>query len=247
MKRMPAGICNVVLTSPFYNTNKKAGQKGTLLNTKSCGYSHVRYDTHVDDMTDDEYCEFTKKLFYQFDNILIQNGVVLYNLSYGNNNRDGMFKAIHTIITETPFTIADVIVWKKSSALPNNCSPNKLTRIVEFVFVLCRKTDIATFFCNKPIKGYRTTGQKSYGNVFNYIEAKNNDGACPYNKATYSSELCEKLLNLYCPAGGIVYDPFMGSGTTAVACKKMGLAYIGSEISQNQCEWAEKRIEKLGV
>ena len=42
----------------------------------------------------------------------------------------------------------------------------------------------------------------------------------------------------------LVYDPFMGSGTTAVACKKLGLRYIGSEISQNQVDWALKRIEE---
>ena len=35
----------------------------------------------------------------------------------------------------------------------------------------------------------------------------------------------------------------MGSGTTAVACKKMKLNYIGSEISANQVEWAENRIK----
>jgi len=35
----------------------------------------------------------------------------------------------------------------------------------------------------------------------------------------------------------------MGSGTTAVACKKMRLNYIGSEISVRQCEWAENRIK----
>jgi DNA modification methylase len=36
----------------------------------------------------------------------------------------------------------------------------------------------------------------------------------------------------------------MGSGTTAVACKELGLSYIGSEISENQCKWAEERIAK---
>ena len=78
-----------------------------------------------------------------------------------------------------------------------------------------------------------------------FIEAKNNDGSCPYNKATFSSELCEKLLSLYGRANGWVYDPFMGTGTTAVACKKMGLNCIGSEISENQCEWAKNRIEGM--
>lgn len=40
-----------------------------------------------------------------------------------------------------------------------------------------------------------------------------------------------------------MYDPFMGTGTTAVACKKMGIDYIGSELSPNQVQYAEKRIE----
>lgn len=38
----------------------------------------------------------------------------------------------------------------------------------------------------------------------------------------------------------------MGSGTTALACKRMGLNYIGSEISKNQVQWANERIAKGG-
>ena len=246
MEKMPIGMLSVILTSPFYNTNKKQGNSRTLSNTSPKGYSYLRYDEHVDNMTDDEYCDFTENLFLEFDRVLNLGGVVLYNLSYGNNNRDGMYKAVNTIITKTPFTIADVICWKKKTALPNNCSPNKLTRIWESVFVFCRKTDIDIFYCNKPVVGKRKTGQKSYGNIFNYIEAKNNDGSCSYNKATYSSDLCKQLLNIYCPKDGIVYDPFMGTGTTAVACKELGLSYIGSELSENQCKWANDRLLKVG-
>ena len=246
MENMPIGQCNVILTSPFYNTNKKQGNSRTIFTTKSKGYSYLRYDEHIDNMTDEEYCDFTENLFYEFNRILNIDGVVLYNLSYGNNNRDGMFKAVNTIITKTDFTVADVICWKKKTALPNNCSPNKLTRIWENVFVFCRKSEINSFYCNKPVVGERKTGQKSYGNVYNFIEAKNNDGSCPYNKATYSSELCKYLLSLYCPKGGIVYDPFIGTGTTAVACKELGLRYLGSEISKNQCEWAEGRLKAVG-
>lgn len=247
MNDMPVGQCHVVLTSPFYNTNKKAGTNRTLGNTsvKDGQYDYVRYDTHVDCMNDEEYCDFTERLFLEFDRILNMNGVILYNINYGSENTEGMFLALNSILTKTPFTLADVIVWKKRTALPNSCSPNKLTRIWEFVFVLCRKSETKTFYCNKKISSYRKTGQAAYENIFNFIEAKNNDGACPYNKATYSSELCEKLLKLYCPPDGIVYDPFMGSGTTAVACKRMGLTYIGSEISKNQCEWAEKRLQEV--
>lgn len=246
MQDMPIGGVSVVMTSPFYNTNKKAGNNRTLENTTVLDgqYNYVRYDTHIDNMTNDEYCEFTENLFNEFDRILIQNGVVLYNISYGSENTDCMFRAVNSIITNTPFTIGDVIVWKKKNAFPNSCSPNKLTRITEFVFVFCRKCELKTFNCNKRVTSHRPTGQTMYENIYNFVEAKNNDGSCPYNKATYSSELCEKLLSLYCPENGLVYDPFIGTGTTAVACKRLGLDCMGSEISENQCRFAIGRIHK---
>jgi DNA modification methylase len=77
------------------------------------------------------------------------------------------------------------------------------------------------------------------------LKQKNNDGSNTLNKATYSSELCEKLLNIYCPTNGLVYDPFMGTGTTAVACKRMDLNCIGSELSEAQCEFANNRLDKI--
>ena len=48
---------DVVLTSPPYNTNKKAGKSRTLQNTnvKQNQYDYVRYDVHVDNMTNEEY------------------------------------------------------------------------------------------------------------------------------------------------------------------------------------------------
>jgi DNA modification methylase len=241
---MAAGEVDVVLTSPFYNTNKKAGKNRTLENTnvRDGQYDYVRYDTHIDNMTDEEYSDFTRRLFIAFDRIIAPNGCVLYNLNYGAENTEGMFKAVNAIITQTEFTIADVIVWKKSNAFPNSTSSNRLTRIWEFVFVLCRKAEMKTFTMNKQVKSYRKTGQPAYENITNLIEAKNNDGACPLNKATYSSELCEKLLSLYAKDGATIYDPFMGSGTTAVACARMGLNCIGSEISKAQCEYAESRL-----
>lgn len=244
MQRMPLHCCDIVLTSPFYNTNKKQG-KSVTIGTQKAGYSYVRYDSVVDNMTDDEYSAFTQKLFVEFDRILKPSGVVLYNISYGSENRDGMFKAIYHIIENTPFTIADVIVWKKKSAFPNSTSPNKLTRITEFVFVFCRKGEELLFHANKPVTSIRPSGQKAYGNVFNFIEAANNDENCPIHKATYSTELCSKLLSIYAKPHSLIYDPFMGTGTTAVACKNLGHDYIGSDISEAYCRWANDRISKI--
>lgn len=245
LKRMESECVDLVLTSPPYNTNKpyRLGKNMENSPVKAGQYHYLRYDGYSDSMTNPEYYNFTEKLFNEFDRILVKNGVVLYNISYGSENTDCMFMTIARIIEKTPFTIADCIVWKKNSAMPNNASPNKLTRIVEFVFVFCRKNELKTFTTNKKLVSVRESGQKMYENIFNFIVAKNNDQPCPYNKATYSSELCEKLLNMYAKPHSLVYDPFMGSGTTAVACKKLGHNYIGSELSEKQVKWANDRIE----
>jgi len=236
---------DMVLTSPPYCTSNRAGKKSTatLTNTYTSGYPSYRYDVFLDNMTPDEYIEWNVNLFNDFDRILKENGCVLYNISYSSDNRDTMFIVISEIIRRTNFSLADWIGWKKHTALPNNTSPNKLTRIFEPVFVFARKCEIDSFVCNKKVVSVRErTGQKMYENVFNFIDAANNDGSCKLNKATYSSELCEKLLGIYGKSGMTVYDPFMGTGTTGVACKRFGINYIGSEISAAQIDFANNRI-----
>jgi DNA modification methylase len=204
LKRLPADSIDLVLTSPFYNTNAKASNGRTLQNTtvKEGQYNYVRYDVFSDVMTNEEYADYTVNLFEGFDKALKPNGCVLYNMSYGAENTEAMFIAINAVLMRTAFTMADVIVWKKRSALPNSCSSNKLTRICEFIFVFCRRSEAKTFHCNKRVTSLRKTGQKAYENIFNLIEAANNDGSCPYNKATFSTELCTKLLDLYAPKWG---------------------------------------------
>ena len=153
-------------------------------------------------------------------------------------------------IRKTNFMIADTIVWKKKSALPNNTSSNKLTRITEFVFVICRKNEFKTFQANKKVTSENARGQKYYENVFNFIEAPNNDGPCKLNKATYSSELVLQLLNMYAHDNDVVYDPFVGTGTTMIGCMKYNngensLTCIGSELSNAQIDFAKERINNF--
>ena len=69
-----------------------------------------------------------------------------------------------------------------------------------------------------------------------------NDGA-EGHWATYPQDLINPLILAGCPKGGIVCDPFIGSGTTAVVAKKLGRNFIGIELSKNYCELARKRID----
>ena len=226
---------DLILTSPPYNTSRK----GSSLTDAD---SNIRYDEFDDCRPNDEYIEWTCNIFNAFNKCLKENGSVLYNLSYSSENIALMWMTIAAIMERTDFTVADCIIWKKASATPNSESTNKLTRICEFVFVMCRKSELSTFCCYKEKGVQRPSGQQHYKNYFNYIEAPNNDENCPIHKATFSSLLCRKLLLLYSQEGGVIYDPFRGTGTTAIACIKENRNYIGSELSPRYVSWAEKRI-----
>jgi site-specific DNA-methyltransferase (adenine-specific) len=238
---------DIILTSPPYNTNKKANGGKTLINTKvkDQQYNYCRYDNFCDDKTSEEYINWNINLFNYFNTILNKNGVVLYNLSYGSENTTDCFLSVSNIIKNTNFTLADCIIWKKKTALPNCCSPNKLTRITEFIFVFVKKEDFMTFNCNKKIKSYRNNGQIMYENIYNFIEAKNNDGSCNLNKATFSTDLVKQLLTIYAKPDSKIYDPFMGTGTTAIGCEELGFDCYGSEISKNQVDFSVNRLDKF--
>lgn len=53
-----------------------------------------------------------------------------------------------------------------------------------------------------------------------------------------------KLLDIYY-AKGVVYNPFLGTVSTGVACELLGIKWLGSEISEAQCEYARARIEEV--
>lgn len=240
---------DVILTSPPYNISKHSRNKRTVNNHET---KYLEYNDHK---TNKEYSSFIINCFKLFTRVLKPNGVILCNLSYAssmsaNNNCTEMLSMVYKITEETNLMISDIICWKKSSAIPDNRSVNKLTRLCEYIFVFCKKSEYSSFYMNKSlVKRNEAKNLNFYETIYNYIEAKNNDGSCKYNKATYSSELCEKLLNMYAPLHKeykcVVLDPFMGTGTTAVACKKLGISFIGSELSKDQVQYAFERIKKL--
>jgi site-specific DNA-methyltransferase (adenine-specific) len=56
-------------------------------------------------------------------------------------------------------------------------------------------------------------------------------------------KLIAKLILASCPVDGIVFDPFLGSGTSSVAAKKLNRKYVGVDMNEEYCIWAEKRLE----
>ena len=62
-----------------------------------------------------------------------------------------------------------------------------------------------------------------------------------YHVTGKPTEIMEEVSKIV-PAGGVVIDPFMGSGTTAIACERLGLKWLGIELNPEYCEIAKERI-----
>ena len=60
-------------------------------------------------------------------------------------------------------------------------------------------------------------------------------------------KLIAKLILASCPPEGLVFDPFLGSGTTSVVAKKLERNYCGIELNPEYACWAEKRLERVEI
>ena len=222
MNRITDKTISGIITSPPYNITTK--RKDSYYNN---GYSEN------DNLTEEEYLEIRTTEFKEFSRIMIDRGVICYNISYHNENPILPTLLMTKIHNETDLTIADIITWKKSNSIPFQTSPTKLSRICELVYVIVKKKHLHDFITNKKIsKINKKTNQKFYKNYTNLIEAKNNDGIKCKLKASFSEDFVEKLLNIYFPEESTIYDPFMGIGTTSRACYKSNRYFIGSELDK---------------
>ena len=65
--------------------------------------------------------------------------------------------------------------------------------------------------------------------------------------AVYPEELCIKPIKSSCPPGGIIFDPFAGSGTTLVAAKKLGRQFIGCDLNAGYVRLAKERLKAISM
>lgn len=235
MLRMDDNTIDGIITSPPYNINT---ERSDLYYNN--GYSDI------DNLSEDEYLNIRTNEFKQYSRIIKDDGVICYNISYSKENPILPTLLLTKVHNETDLTIADIICWKKTTSIPFQTSPTKLSRITELIYIIVKKSKLHTFKTNKEIsKINEKTGQKFYKNYVNYIEAKNNDNFKCQLKASYSQDLCNKLINIYFQNGSLIYDPFIGIGTTALSCINKNCNYIGSEIVEEHYNISQNRINEL--
>lgn len=86
---------------------------------------------------------------------------------------------------------------------------------------------------------------KDPGTVWDYLMAGDKDPLKRKHPAPFPDKIPYDLIQVFCPSNGIVLDPFMGSGSTAVAAKRLGRNYIGFDIVKEYCNIAEERLKKV--
>lgn len=100
--------------------------------------------------------------------------------------------------------------------------------------------------------GYRTDANSQWGKTWESENPTRNKrsvwtiGTMPYSEAhfaTFPEKLIVPCIKAGCPEGGIVLDPFMGAGTTALVSHKLNRNYLGCDINSEYCTLAEKRIK----
>lgn len=104
-------------------------------------------------------------------------------------------------------------------------------------------------YTKDPEVFYRT----KRGNAYNYRPKRNERSVWELSTArckeahfaTYPEKLVQPCILAGCPEGGIVLDPFMGSGTTGLVAKKLGRIYIGFELNPDYAKMAERRINSI--
>jgi len=97
---------------------------------------------------------------------------------------------------------------------------------------------------NRNRREYTPPAKANPGNVINCKVGGNQMGSkfAHENEAPYPERLAELFVRSFCPPGGIVCDPFLGSGTTAAVSIRYGRRFIGCDLRQGQVDLATRRL-----
>jgi len=86
---------------------------------------------------------------------------------------------------------------------------------------------------------------KCRGTIWDYLMAGDKDELKRKHPAVFPDKIPLDFVQCFCPPKGIVLDPFVGCGSTAVAAKKLNRNYLGFDISREYCDLSEKRIKQI--
>ena len=253
MKTLPEGCVDLVVTSPPYGVN-------------------VKYDVYDDSISMDEYWKFTLNWLSETFRVLKDDGRVAINVPIETNvqERGGrmlfnaefwmrmkevgfQFFGMVDLIEDSPHRVRQTAwgSWMSASSPyiynPKECvilaykkSKKKLKKgVSQWEGKLTKVEKEDGTFRNKMI--YKDEDKKDFMNlVFGRWEYFADTRSL--TKATFSMDIPSKAIRILSYKDDIVLDPFMGSGTSAVAAETLGRRWLGIELSENYTKIANERI-----
>ena len=219
MKEMPSKSVDLVVTSPPYNLKNstgngmKDGRGGKWKNAELVkGYSH-----HDDCMPHEEYVQWQRNCLSEMFRLINDDGAIFYNHKW--RVQDGILQDRQDIVNGFP--VRQIIIWKRKGGI--NFNAGYFLPTYEVIYLIAKRDFKLVPKAN------------AYGDVWEFKQEMNNPHPAPFPVA-----LIDRIISS--TYASIVLDPFMGSGTTAIAAIKNERDYIGIEISPEYAEMAKNRI-----
>ena len=206
---------NIAFTSPPYNVG--------AMNIKGNKATEAKYNKCKDTQSKLSYWAF---ICANMELLIQYADEVFYNIGLVENNKVQIFN----IVNKYGRLFKDVIYWKKDSVAPH-IQKGVVNNKVEFI--LC--------FGNGQRKFINAQfGQGTYWNVIEGGNAAGNEYA-DIHKATFPVYLPLNILQNFTSKKGTVYDSFLGTGSTLIACEKTNRICYGMEIDEHYCDVIVKR------
>jgi DNA modification methylase len=137
------------------------------------------------------------------------------------------------------------IIWHKPNPMPESVQ-DRCTKAHEYIFLMSKsqKYHFDHVAIKEPIKGDGESDEMANKRSVWTVPVKPYTGA---HFAVFPTELIEPCILAGAPVGGIVLDPFMGSGTTAQVAQSLGRQYLGCELNENYKPLQKKRLSQMSL
>ena len=227
LKKIKDNSIDIVVTSPPYNMNLR------IRNGKYCSRQIVKeistkYTEFSDNLPIDEYNQFHTNVLRE---LLRVSDLIFYNIQIVTGSKRSIFK----MIGEFSEYLKEIIVWDKGNGQPA-MQQQVLNRRTELILVFEKDYPIS--------RQFRKRGNFKRGTLDDLWLIKRGKKVGGENHgAVFPIELVSTILENFSKEGDVVYDPFMGTGTTAVVAKQLKRKFIGSEISKKYIDIAEERLK----
>lgn len=221
MDRLPAGCVDLIVTSPPYNIKNSTGNGLKSRNRGKWPQAALvnGYDGHGDSMPHAEYVDWQRRCLRSMMRVLSEDGAIFYNHKW--RVQRGLLQDRGDIVEGFP--VRQIIIWQRAGGI--NFNAGYFLPTYEVIYMIA-----------KP--GFRLKkGANRMGDIWRIVQEHGNEHPAPF-----PAELAERCIGA--TDARVVLDPFMGSGTTAIAAERQRRSWVGFEISPEYCRMADRRIER---